>query len=133
MSECLSADVNAGFDPNFGGVYEARNSAFVNKGVCVTKFTGGGGKGSTNDAHAEYVNYVRRLFDKENVIWQMGELGKVDQGGGGTVAMILAKLNIDVIDVGVPVLSMHAPVEVISKIDLYYLYLGYKAFIENIG
>ena len=129
-SKCLSADVNAGFDPNFGGVYEARNSAFVNKGVCVTKFTGGGGKGSTNDAHAEYVNYVRRLFDKENVIWQMGELGKVDQGGGGTVAKYIAKLDVDTIDIGVPLLSMHAPMEVASKIDIYNAYLGYVAFLK---
>ena len=130
-SKCLSADVNAGFDPNFGGVYEARNSAFINKGVCVTKFTGGGGKNSTNDAHAEYVSYVRNLFDKAGVIWQTGELGKVDQGGGGTVAMYLAKLNIDVIDVGVPVLSMHAPVEVVAKTDVWSAYNAFLAFFKD--
>ena len=130
-SKCLSADVNAGFDPNFGGVYEARNSAFINKGVCVTKFTGGGGKSSTNDAHAEFVGYVRSLFDKAGVIWQTGELGKVDQGGGGTVAMYLAKLNIDVIDVGVPVLSMHAPVEVVAKTDVWSAYNAFLAFFKD--
>ncbi len=130
-SKCLSADVNAGFDPNFAGVYEARNSAFINKGVCVTKFTGGGGKSGTNDAHAEYVGYVRNLLDKAGVIWQMGELGKVDQGGGGTVALILAKLNIDVIDVGVPVLSMHAPVEVVAKTDVWSAYNAFVAFFKN--
>ena len=130
-SKCLSADVNAGFDPNFAGVYEARNSAFINKGVCVTKFTGGGGKSSTNDAHAEYVSYVRNLFDKAGVIWQTGELGKVDQGGGGTVAMYLAKLNIDVIDVGVPVLSMHAPVEVVAKTDVWSAYNAFLAFFKD--
>ncbi len=130
-SVCLSADVNAGFDPNFAGVYEARNSAFLNKGVCVTKFTGGGGKGSTNDAHAEFVSYVRNLFNDAGVIWQMGELGKVDQGGGGTVAKILAKLNIDVIDVGVPVLSMHAPVEVVAKTDIWSSYNAFVAFFKD--
>ena len=130
-SKCLSADVNAGFDPNFSSVYESRNSAFINKGVCVTKFTGGGGKGSTNDAHAEYVSYVRNLFDKAGVIWQTGELGKVDQGGGGTVAMYLAKLNIDVIDVGVPVLSMHAPVEVVAKTDVWSAYNAFVAFFKD--
>ena len=130
-SKCLSADVNAGFDPNFGGVYEARNSAFINKGVCVTKFTGGGGKCSTNDAHAEYVSYVRTLLDNAGVIWQMGELGKVDQGGGGTVAKVLALLNIDVIDVGVPVLSMHAPVEVVAKTDIWSAYNAFVAFFKD--
>lgn len=130
-SKCLSADVNAGFDPNFAGVYETRNAAFVNKGVCVTKFTGGGGKSSTNDAHAEYVSYVRNLFNKAGVIWQTGELGKVDQGGGGTVAMYLAKLNIDVIDVGVPVLSMHAPVEVVAKTDVWSAYNAFTAFFKD--
>jgi len=130
-SKCLSADVNAAFDPNFGGVYEPRNSAFVNKGVCVTKFTGGGGKSGTNDAHAEFVGYVRKLLDDAGVIWQTGELGKVDQGGGGTVAMFLAKLNIDVIDVGVPVLSMHAPVEVVSKTDVWSAYKAFVAFFKD--
>ncbi len=130
-SKCLSADVNACFDPNFAEVYESRNSAFINKGVTVTKFTGSGGKSSTNDAHAEYVGYVRRLLDSNNVVWQTGELGKVDQGGGGTVAMYLAKYNIDVIDVGVPVIAMHAPVEVVSKTDVYSAYKAFCAFFND--
>lgn len=130
-SKCLSADVNAAFDPNFGNVYETRNTAFVNKGVCVTKYTGGGGKSSTNDAHAEFVGYVRKLFDDNGVVWQTGELGKVDCGGGGTVAKFLAKLNVDVIDVGVAVLSMHAPVEVVSKTDVWSAYKAFLAFFKD--
>ena len=127
-SKCLSADVNACFDPNYAEVYEARNAAFINKGVVLTKFTGGGGKGDTNDAHAEYVGEVRKIFDNAGVVWQMAELGKVDQGGGGTVAKYLADLNIDVIDLGVGVLSMHAPYEVVSKTDIYMTYQAVKAF-----
>ncbi len=130
-SKCLSADVNACFDPNFAEVYEARNSAYINKGVCVTKFTGSRGKSSTNDAHAEFVAYIRDVLDKNNVIWQTGELGKVDQGGGGTVAMYLSKLNIDTIDIGVPVLAMHAPCEVVSKADVYEAYKAFLAFFKD--
>ena len=130
-SKCLSADVNACFDPNYASVYEPRNAAFFNKGVAVTKFTGGGGKSSTNDAHAEFVAEVRKIFDDAKVLWQMAELGKVDQGGGGTVAKYLAKLNIDVIDVGVPVLSMHAPYEAVSKTDLYMAYKSFVAFFKR--
>ena len=130
-SKCLSADVNAAFDPNFAGVYETKNTAFVNKGVCVTKFTGGGGKSSTNDAHAEYVGYVRKLFDDNKVVWQTGELGKVDQGGGGTVAKYIAKLNVDTIDVGVAVLSMHAPFEVVAKTDVYSAHKAFLAFFKD--
>ncbi len=130
-SVCLSADVNAAFDPNFASVYEAKNTAFINKGVCVTKFTGGGGKNGTNDSHAEFVGYVRKLLDDAGVIWQTGELGKVDQGGGGTVAKFLAKLNMDVIDVGVPVLSMHAPVEVVAKTDVWAAYKAFEAFFKD--
>ena len=130
-SKCLSADVNACFDPNYAEVYEAKNSAYLNCGVCLTKFTGAGGKSSTNDASAEYVSEIRKIFDDAGVIWQTGELGKVDQGGGGTVAMYIAKRNIDTVDVGVPVLSMHAPYEVISKADLYSAYLAFSAFFKN--
>ncbi len=130
-SKCLSADVNACYDPNYGEAYEAKNSAFINKGVSVTKFTGSGGKSSTNDAHAEYVAYIRNLLDTNGVVWQMGELGKVDQGGGGTVAMYLAKLNIDVIDIGVPVISMHAPCEVVSKTDVYSAYKAFCSFFND--
>lgn len=127
-SKCLSADVNACFDPNFAEVYETRNACFINKGIAVTKFTGARGKASTNDAHAEYVALVRKVFNEAGVLWQAAELGKVDQGGGGTVAMYISELNIDVIDVGVPVLSMHAPYEVVSKTDVYMAYKAFLAF-----
>lgn len=127
-SKCLSADVNACFDPNFGEVYEKKNSCFINQGVCVTKFTGAGGKSSTNDASAEYCAEVRKIFDDENVLWQTGELGKVDCGGGGTVAKYISELDVDTIDVGVPVLSMHAPYEVVSKMDVYMTHKAFTAF-----
>ena len=130
-SECLSADVNAAFDPTFPDVLEIRNASKINYGVCVTKFTGSRGKSGTSDASAEFVARIRNLLDSKNVIWQTGELGKVDLGGGGTVAQYIANLNIDVIDVGVPVLSMHAPFEVTSKIDTYMAYKTFKVFIEN--
>ena len=125
-SECLSADVNAAFDPTFPGVFERMNTSFANKGIVVTKYTGSRGKGGTSDASAEFMGRIRRLFDANGVVWQVGELGKVDEGGGGTVAKYVAYHNIDVVDVGVPVLSMHAPYEVISKLDLY---MAYKAFL----
>ena len=127
-SKCLSADVNAAYDPNFAEVYESKNSCFVNGGVVLTKYTGSGGKSSSNDASAEFCGYVSSLFDKENVVWQIGELGKVDQGGGGTVAIYISSKNIDVVDLGVPVLSMHAPYECISKADLYNTYKSFCAF-----
>lgn len=130
-SKCLSADVNAAFDPTWASVYEANNASFVNKGVVVTKYTGAGGKGDTSDASAEFVAYVRELLDKNGVVWQTGELGKVDIGGGGTVAMYIANLDVDVIDVGVPVLSMHAPYEVVSKIDVYMAYKAFYHFFKN--
>ncbi|MBQ5823567.1 MAG: aminopeptidase [Clostridia bacterium] len=127
-SQCLSADVNAAFDPTFAGVLERRNAAFANKGIVVTKYTGARGKSGTSDASAEFMGKIRRLFNENGVIWQVGELGKVDEGGGGTVAKYVAYHNIDVVDVGVPVLSMHAPYEVISKIDLYMAYKGFLTF-----
>ncbi|MBR5308401.1 MAG: aminopeptidase [Clostridia bacterium] len=127
-SKCLSADVNACYDPNFGEAYEARNSCFLNKGVVVTKFTGSGGKGGTSDASAEYCGEVRRIFDNEKVLWQTGELGRVDVGGGGTVAKYIAELDVDTIDVGVPVLSMHAPFEAVSKMDVYMTHKAFTAF-----
>lgn len=130
-SECLSADVNAAFDPTFPDVLEIRNASKINYGVCVTKFTGARGKSGTSDASAEFVARVRNLLDSKNVIWQTGELGKVDLGGGGTVAQYIANLDIDVIDVGVPVLSMHAPFEITSKIDTYMAYKAFKVFIED--
>ncbi len=127
-SQCLSADVNAAFDPTFGDVYERRNCCYLNGGVVLTKFTGSGGKSGTSDASAEYVGQMRNLFDANGVIWQTGELGKVDQGGGGTVAKYIANYNIDTVDLGVPVISMHAPYEVISKMDLYMTYRAFVAF-----
>lgn len=129
-SKCLSADVNAGFDPSFPDVLEKKNCAFVGKGTCLTKFTGARGKSGTSDASAEFVGYVRSIFDKNDIIWQTGELGKVDLGGGGTVAMYIANLNVDTIDLGVPVLSMHAPFEITSKNDVYMTYKAFAAFIK---
>lgn len=129
-STCLSADVNAAFDPNFADAYEKRNAALVNGGVVLTKFTGARGKSGTSDASAEYVAKIRSIFDGADVIWQTAELGKVDGGGGGTVAMYIANLDVDVVDIGVPVLSMHAPFEVVSKLDVYMTYKAIKAFFE---
>ena len=128
-SECLSADVNAAFDPTFPEVLEKKNAAYINYGVVVTKFTGSRGKSGTSDASAEFVGKIRNLLNENKVIWQTGELGRVDLGGGGTVAAYVANLDVDTVDVGVPVLSMHAPYEVVSKIDVY---MAYKAFISFI-
>ncbi len=128
-SECLSADVNAAFDPTFTDVVEKRNAAFLNKGVVVTKFTGSRGKSGTSDASAEFVGRVRALMENNSIIWQTGELGKVDLGGGGTVAAYIANLGMDVIDVGVPVLAMHAPYEIVAKTDVYMTYKAFCAFL----
>lgn len=125
-SKCLSADVNAAYDPTWSSAFEKSNASFINNGVCVTKFTGSRGKAGTSDASAEYVSWVKALLENNGVLWQSGELGKVDGGGGGTVAMYIANLDVDTIDVGVPVLSMHSPYEIVSKIDVY---MAYKAFI----
>lgn len=130
-SECLSADVNAAFDPTFPDVNEQNNCAYINRGVVVTKYTGARGKSGTSDASAEFTGRIRRLMDEKNVIWQTGELGKVDEGGGGTVAAYIANLNVDTIDLGVPVLSMHAPYEIVSKIDTYMAYKAFMAFVED--
>ena len=127
-SMCLSADVNAGFDPMYPEVFEKRNCAIVNCGVVMSKYTGSGGKGGTSDASAEFVAFVRNIFAENGVIWQTAELGKVDVGGGGTVAKYVANQNITTVDVGVPVLSMHAPMEVISKNDLYETHKAFCAF-----
>jgi len=129
-SFCLSADVTAAYDPNFAEVYEKRNSAFVNYGMGLCKYTGARGKSGASDASAEVVAYARRIFDEANVIWQMAELGKVDAGGGGTVAAYMAERNIDTLDAGVPVLSMHAPFETVGKLDCYMTYKGMKAIFE---
>ena len=127
-SMCLSADVSAGYDPMYPEVYEKRNSAIVNCGVVMNKYTGGGGKSSTNDASAEYVGAIRKIFADAGIVWQTAELGKIDVGGGGTVAMYIANHNINTVDLGVPVLSMHAPMEVISKNDLYETHRALCAF-----
>lgn len=130
-SRCLSADVNAAFDPTFPDVFEKRNSALLNCGVCVTKYTGSRGKSGTSDASAEFVSEIRRLLDANGVIWQTGELGKVDNGGGGTVAAYIANLDVDTIDVGVPVISMHAPFEITAKTDIWAAYKAFEAFVNN--
>ena len=126
-SFCLSADVTAAFDPNFADVFEKRNSAFLNYGIGLCKYTGARGKSGASDADAETVAYVRNLFDEANVIWQIAELGKVDAGGGGTVAMYMANRNIATMDAGVPVLSMHSPFETVAKLDCYETYKGMTA------
>jgi aspartyl aminopeptidase len=126
-SFCLSADVCNAFDPNFPDVSEKRNSAKFNYGMGILKFTGAKGKSGSSDASAETIGRLRRIFDENGVIWQMAELGKVDQGGGGTIAKYMANRNIDTIDAGVPVLSMHSPYEITSKLDCYMTYKGIKA------
>jgi len=126
-SECLSADVNSAFDPTFPEVMEKRNASYINKGVVITKYTGARGKSGSSDASAELMGKVRGFLEANNVVWQIGELGAVDAGGGGTVALYVASHDIDVVDLGVPVLSMHSPYEVVSKIDVYS---AYRAFYE---
>ena len=129
-SFCLSADVTAAYDPNFAEVYEKRNSALVNCGMGLCKYTGARGKSGASDASAEVVAYTRKVLDAAGVVWQMAELGKVDAGGGGTVACFMAERDIDTIDAGVPVLSMHAPFETVAKLDCYMTYKGMKAIFE---
>lgn len=130
-SFCISADVCNAFDPTYPEVSEKRNNAKLNYGVGISKFTGSRGKSGSNDASAEVVSKIRGIFAENGVVWQMAELGKVDQGGGGTVAMYMSKRNIDTIDAGVPVLSMHAPYEVVSKLDCYMTYKGMKALYSS--
>jgi len=130
-SKMLSSDVTAAFDPNFPGVMEKKNTSYLGKGLCYAKYTGARGKSGCNDANAEFMAEIRKVMDDNNVYYQTSELGKVDQGGGGTIAYILAQYNMEVIDSGIPVLNMHSPWEIISKVDLYEGYLGYKAFLEN--
>ncbi len=129
-SEMLSSDVNAGFDPNYAYAFEKKNASYLGRGVVFSKFTGSRGKSGSNDANAEYIARVRKALERENVAYQMAELGKVDIGGGGTIAYILAKYGMDVIDCGVAVLSMHAPYEATSKIDIYEAKRGYVAFLN---
>ncbi len=129
-SKCLSADVNAGLDPTFQDVMERRNASRLNYGVVVTKYTGARGKSGTSDASAEYMAEIRNLLDSNGIIWQTGELGKVDLGGGGTVAQYIANLGIDVVDLGVPVLSMHAPFETTAKLDVYMCHCAMYEFMK---
>lgn len=130
-SICLSADVCNAYDPNYAEVSEKRNDAKMNCGFALVKYTGARGKSGTSDASAELMAKIRCIFDKAGIVWQTGQLGKVDQGGGGTVALFLANRNIDTVDAGVPVLSMHAPFELISKLDLYMAYKGFDAFYRD--
>lgn len=129
-SMCISADVTAAYDPAFASAFEENNTGLVSHGVTMNKFTGARGKSGSNDASAEYIGYLRGVFEKAGVIWQTGELGRVDLGGGGTVAKYIAKINIDTVDMGVPVLSMHAPYELVSKADIYSAHKAFAAFIE---
>lgn len=126
----LSADVTAGYDPNFASAYEKNNSCKIGNGVVLMKYSGSRGKSGSNDANAEFISEIRTLFNKNNIAWQVAELGKVDQGGGGTIAFILANYGAQVIDCGVGVLSMHSPYEVVSKVDIYEMYRAYKVFIK---
>ena len=127
-SRMLSSDVSAAYDPNYPAVMEKKNSAFFGKGLTFNKFTGSRGKSGSNDACAEYIGALRKVMDDASVNWQTAELGKVDQGGGGTIAYITANYGMDVIDSGVALLNMHSPWEVSSKADIYEAYRGYKAF-----
>ncbi len=129
-SKMLSADVNAGYDPLYAEVFEKNNSAYVGKGAAISKYTGSRGKSGSNDASAEYLGSLRKTFDDANVAYQTAELGRIDAGGGGTIAYIPAAYGMDVIDIGVPILNMHAPYEVSSKADVYETTKCYKAFYE---
>ena len=130
-SFCLSSDVTAAYDPNFAEVYDKGNAAMLNRGVGLCKYTGSRGKAGASDASAELVGKVRRTLDRAGVIWQMAEMGKVDEGGGGTVALYMANRNIETLDAGTPVLAMHAPFEVTSKLDCYMTYRAMKAVFED--
>lgn len=129
-SMCLSADVTAGYDPAYASAFEEMNVGFVGKGVTMNKFTGARGKSGSNDASAEFIGYLRSVLARDGVIWQTGELGRVDLGGGGTVAKYIANNNIDTVDMGVPVLSMHSPYELVSKADVYSAHKAFSAFIK---
>ena len=130
-SKVLSSDVSAAFDPNYPAVMEKNNAAYFGKGMVFNKYTGSRGKSGSNDANAEYIGELRKIMNQNHVFFQTSELGKVDQGGGGTIAYILANYGMQVIDSGVAVLNMHAPWEIISKADLYEAYKGYVAFLTE--
>jgi aspartyl aminopeptidase len=132
-SQCLSADVNAAMDPDYKEVHEKHNAPKLGFGICLTKFTGVGGKSGSNDASAEFMGRIRTLFNGDKIVWQTGELGKIDEGGGGTVAKFLAQFGMDVLDCGPAILSMHSPFEVAGKADVYMTYKGYRAFFNSPG
>ncbi len=131
-STMLSGDVNAAYDPAFKNVYEKNNSVFLGKGVGIAKYTGSKGKGGASDASAELMYKITNLLDEKGIIWQVGELGKIDEGGGGTIAKFAAKLGIEVLDIGVPLLGMHSPYEVASKVDIIMCYRAYEAFLQSV-
>ena len=126
----LSSDVSAGFDPLFAGAYDPVNGAYFSYGIVFNKYTGSRGKSGSNDANPEFYAWVRKAMDDADVNWQNAELGRVDQGGGGTIAYILGNYNMNVLDAGIPVLNMHAPMEIVSKADIYEAYRGYIAFLK---
>ena len=130
-SKMLSSDVSAGVDPLFVSVNDKKNAAYLGNGIVFNKYTGSRGKSGSNDASAEYVAQVRTVMDNANIHYQTAELGRVDQGGGGTIAYILGNYNMDVIDAGIAVLNMHAPMEIVSKVDVYETYQAYKAFLKD--
>jgi len=130
-SKAISGDVNGALDPDYPEVHEKTNAARMGYGVCVTKFTGSRGKSGSSEAHAEYMGWLRALLNRRGIPWQTGELGKVDEGGGGTVAKFLAEYGMDIVDMGPALLSMHAPFELSSKVDVYSTYLAYRAFVEE--
>lgn len=130
-SKMLSADVNAGVDPNWEGVQDKKNASFMGKGVILQKYTGSRGKSGASDANPEFIAELRKLFNEKNILWQTAEMGKIDLGGGGTIALYIANLGVEVIDCGVPLLSMHSPFEISSKIDIYTIYRAYTEFMKN--
>lgn len=131
QSRALSADVNGAINPTFQDVHEKQNACYLGRGICLTKFTGHGGKVGANDAHAEYIGEIRKIFNDDGIIWQTGELGKIDEGGGGTVAKFLAEYGMDIIDCGTPLLTMHSPFEISSKLDIFETYRAFKAFLKS--
>lgn len=130
-SECLSADVNGAVNPLYKDVHEMDNASYINRGIVLTKYTGHRGKYEASDASAEFLGKLRSIFDQNDVLWQIGELGKVDEGGGGTIAKYIAQWNVEVVDCGPAILSMHSPYEISSKGDLYETFKAYKAFFES--
>ena len=130
-SKILSADVTAGYNPNFPSIYEENNESYIGHGISIIKYTGSASKGGASDANAEFVGYVRNLFERNNIAYQNSEMGKIGVGGGGTIAYILADKGADVLDCGVPVLSMHSPYEITSKFDIYNAYKAYKVFYKG--